>query len=103
MYLRKRRYCQYILFEDVVQYIYQKKDWDVDRSDDDCKKQYVYEGGVRFEVTPYGLICSLEETTYKKHDCPDCRFCQWCAEIRCSGCRRDQAKYHRGDKSNGGS
>lgn len=53
----------------------------------DHEKEFIYEGGVRFEVTPYGLVCSLEETRYKKHDCPDCRFCQWCSQSRCSGCR----------------
>jgi hypothetical protein len=71
----------------------------VKRSRDDCEKKYVYEGGVRFEVTPHGLICCPEETTYKKHDCPDCRFCQWCAETRCSGCR-EQAKYRLDGESN---
>ena len=24
----------------------------------------------------------------KKHPCPDCHFCQFCAEIRCIACRR---------------
>jgi hypothetical protein len=50
------------------------------------KKEFVYEGGVRFEVTPYGLVCSLEESDYKKHPCPDCKFCQWCPRLRCIGC-----------------
>lgn len=50
------------------------------------EKRFVYEGGVRFEVTPYGLICCLEETHDKKHECPDCKFCQWCSQVRCSGC-----------------
>jgi hypothetical protein len=22
----------------------------------------------------------------KKHPCPDCRFCQWCSDARCSAC-----------------
>ena len=53
----------------------------------DPEKKYIYEGGVRFEVTPYGLLCCLEDTKHKKHDCPDCKFCQWCPRNRCSGCR----------------
>jgi len=24
----------------------------------------------------------------KKHSCPDCRFCQWCGDDRCSLCLR---------------
>jgi len=24
----------------------------------------------------------------KKHPCPDCRFCQWCGDDRCSLCLR---------------
>lgn len=24
----------------------------------------------------------------KKYPCPDCRFCQFCAETRCINCRR---------------
>ncbi len=58
------------------------------------EKTFIHEDGVRFEVTPYGLICCLEETKNKKHDCPDCKFCQWCSQVRCSGCR-DQGRYHR--------
>ena len=54
----------------------------------DHEKVFIYEGGVRFEVTPYGLVCSLEATQYKKHNCPDCRFCQWCSRSRCTGCLR---------------
>ncbi|MFA7158909.1 MAG: hypothetical protein WC299_06350 [Kiritimatiellia bacterium] len=23
----------------------------------------------------------------KKHPCPDCRCCQWCADARCAVCR----------------
>ena len=58
------------------------------------EKKFIYEGGVRFEVTPYGLICSLEEAKNKKHPCPDCRFCQWCSHLRCIGCL-DQGRYNR--------
>jgi len=56
----------------------------------DPEKKYIYEGGVRFEVTPYGLVCCLEDTNYKKHNCPDCKFCQWCPQNRCSGCRGEK-------------
>ncbi|MBE2887486.1 hypothetical protein [Geobacter anodireducens] len=28
----------------------------------------------------------------KKHPCPDCRFCQWCGDDRCSLCLRGCAK-----------
>lgn len=58
------------------------------------EKKFIYKGGVRFEVTPYGLLCCLEETKNKKHECPDCRFCQWCSHLRCSGCL-DQGRYTR--------
>jgi hypothetical protein len=38
----------------------------------------------------------MEETTKaccnKKHPCPDCNFCQFCAEIRCIACRREKSK-----------
>ncbi len=64
------------------------------------EKEFIYEGGVRFEVTPYGLICSLEESNYKKHPCPDCKFCQWCSHLRCSGCR-DQGRDHREARDSG--
>ncbi len=23
----------------------------------------------------------------KKHDCPDCKMCQWCSDVRCNLCR----------------
>jgi len=52
----------------------------------DGEKKFIYEEGVRFEVTPYGLICCLEETKNKKHECPDCKFCLWCPHLRCIGC-----------------
>ncbi len=58
----------------------------IERMVNDAKK-FVYKGGVRFEVRPYGLICCLEETKNKKHPCPDCRFCQWCSHSRCNGCQ----------------
>jgi hypothetical protein len=28
----------------------------------------------------------------KKHPCPDCRFCQWCGDDRCSLCLRQRGK-----------
>jgi hypothetical protein len=60
----------------------------------DGDKKFIYEDGVRFEVTPYGLICCLKECKDKKHQCPDCKFCQWCSESRCSLCL-DQGRYDR--------
>jgi hypothetical protein len=52
-------------------------------------KTFVYENGVRFEVTPSGWVYAPEPgTTPKKHDCPDCLFCQGCSDSRCSLCRR---------------
>jgi hypothetical protein len=56
------------------------------------KKEFIYEGGVRFEITPYGLVCCLKEDTDKKHHCLDCKFCQWCSDSRCSLCLR-QGEY----------
>jgi hypothetical protein len=52
------------------------------------KKKSIYEDGVRFEVTPYGLVCCLNENKDKKHQCLDCKFCQWCSDSRCSLCLR---------------
>ncbi len=60
----------------------------------DSKKKFIYEAGVRFEVTPDGLLCCPEENKNKKQDCPDCKFCQWCSDSRCSLCL-DQGKYDR--------
>jgi len=57
-------------------------------------KKFIYEDGVCFEVTPYGLVCCLEESKDKKHPCPDCKFCQWCSDSRCSLCLR-QGEYCR--------
>jgi hypothetical protein len=52
-------------------------------------KTFVYENGVRFEVTPHGWVYAPEAgATSKKHDCPDCLFCQGCSDSRCSLCRR---------------
>jgi hypothetical protein len=31
---------------------------------------------------------SSEETSVKKHPCPDCTFCQWCGDDRCALCLR---------------
>jgi hypothetical protein len=59
------------------------------------KKKFIYEDGVRFEVTPYGLVCCLKENKAKKHHCPDCKFCQWCSGSRCSLCLR-QGEHGRG-------
>ena len=28
----------------------------------------------------------------KKHDCPDCRFCQHCSQDRCNACRGQSPK-----------
>lgn len=28
-----------------------------------------------------------EKQAPKKHPCPDCSFCQWCSDDRCSMCR----------------
>jgi hypothetical protein len=51
-------------------------------------EKYVYKDGVRFEVTSGGLFYAPEESpSPKKHSCPDCRFCQWCADARCNLCR----------------
>jgi hypothetical protein len=61
--------------------------------------KFIYKDGVRFEVTTYGLVCCLEEAGCKKHECPDCRFCQWCSPSRCSGCL-DQPG-HEGEVGNG--
>ncbi len=56
-------------------------------------KQYIYKDGVRFEVTPDGLFYSPEKRNGPaKHNCTDCFFCQWCADLRCSGCRREAKK-----------
>jgi hypothetical protein len=51
-------------------------------------KKFIYKDGVRFEVTPGGLFYAPEDPpSSKKHPCPDCRFCQWCADSRCHLCR----------------
>ena len=57
-------------------------------------KDFTFEHGVWFEVTPDGLFYSPEKNQSRgkygrKHHCPDCFFCQWCADLRCSECRRD--------------
>jgi len=59
-----------------------------------AEKKFIYEDGVRFEVTSYGLICCLEENRNKKHECPDCKFCLWCSDLRCIGCL-DETKHDR--------
>ena len=60
----------------------------------DGDKKFIYEDGVCFEVTPYGLVCCPEESKDKKHCCTDCKFCQWCSDSRCSLCL-DQGRYER--------
>ena len=60
------------------------------------EKKFIYENGVRFEVTPYGLFCFPEEDGRKKHHCPDCKFCQWCSGSRCSLCVRQGEYSHIG-------
>jgi hypothetical protein len=57
------------------------------------KKTIIYDQGIPFAVTPEGLFYCPEErkeerNPAKKYSCPDCRFCQWCAEIRCHSCRK---------------
>ena len=54
------------------------------------QKRFIYKDGVRFEVTPAGLFYAPEGSPLpKKHPCPDCRFCQWCADSRCNLCREN--------------
>jgi hypothetical protein len=56
---------------------------------ENSSKIFVYRDGLRFEVTPNGLFYAPEELPgAKKHPCPDCKFCQWCVDSRCSLCRR---------------
>lgn len=31
-----------------------------------------------------------DDKAYHKHPCPDCRFCQWCADTRCAVCLKEQ-------------
>ncbi|OGP64066.1 MAG: hypothetical protein A2170_07055 [Deltaproteobacteria bacterium RBG_13_53_10] len=51
------------------------------------RKKFLYQNGVRFEITPYGLFYSPQKKGQrKKHPCPDCTFCLWCSESRCSLC-----------------
>ncbi|HUT83995.1 MAG TPA: hypothetical protein VMX95_05055 [Thermodesulfobacteriota bacterium] len=53
----------------------------------DPPKKFTYENGLRFEVTPEGLFYSPENTLQeKKYPCPDCKFCQWCSDTRCTLC-----------------
>ncbi|SMC23351.1 hypothetical protein SAMN02746041_01707 [Desulfacinum hydrothermale DSM 13146] len=39
----------------------------------------------------YQPVCSAE-TTFRKHPCPDCHFCQQCSESRCRCCRSGQQR-----------
>jgi hypothetical protein len=55
---------------------------------EDASKKFIFKNGLRFEVTPDGLFYAPEEfPADKKHPCPDCKFCQWCAVSRCNLCR----------------
>ncbi|MFA6449562.1 MAG: hypothetical protein WCX65_08845 [bacterium] len=36
------------------------------------------------------MKCDQSSAGPKKHPCPDCTFCQWCADSRCNICLRDQ-------------
>jgi len=50
-------------------------------------QRFIYKDGLRFEVTPDGLLYAPEGAPGgKKHPCPDCHFCQWCADSRCDAC-----------------
>ncbi len=60
----------------------------------ETEKKFIFEDGVCFEVTSYGLVCCLKKNDHQKHPCPDCNFCQWCSDSRCSLCR-DQGRYNR--------
>ncbi|HEX3046655.1 MAG TPA: hypothetical protein VHY08_18005 [Bacillota bacterium] len=33
-----------------------------------------------------------KETPSKKHNCPDCRSCQWCSDNKCRVCLMSQPK-----------
>jgi hypothetical protein len=58
---------------------------------ENSSKIFVYRDGLRFEVTPDGLFYAPEELPgAKKYPCPDCKFCQGCADSRCSLCRREK-------------
>jgi hypothetical protein len=53
----------------------------------DSSKEFIFRNGLRFEVTSDGLFYAPEEIAgAKKHPCPDCNFCQWCADSRCDAC-----------------
>jgi hypothetical protein len=59
---------------------------------DDTSKKFIYKDSLRFEVTPDGLFYAPEESlSSKKYPCPDCRFCQWCADSRCNLCQDNPA------------
>ncbi len=55
---------------------------------DEPEKKFIYKDGLRFEVRPDGLFYVPEKRGASKHDCPDCFFCQWCADVRCVSCRK---------------
>jgi hypothetical protein len=37
-------------------------------------------------------MAKCKQCNKKKYPCPDCHFCQFCAEIRCIACRRQKSK-----------
>ena len=41
-----------------------------------------------------GWVFEPEETpgSRKKHDCPDCFYCQMCSDMRCRSCRKEKTK-----------
>jgi hypothetical protein len=59
----------------------------------DPKKKFIYENGLRFEVTPQGLFyCPEDSKQKKKYPCPDCKCCAWCADTRCILCLKQGNK-----------
>ncbi|NLF40586.1 hypothetical protein GX586_14170 [bacterium] len=51
--------------------------------------RYITRHGIRYKVTPIGLIaCPVADGLRKKHACRDCFSCQWCADERCHRCLR---------------
>ncbi|WP_035220017.1 hypothetical protein [Desulfatibacillum aliphaticivorans] len=53
-----------------------------------CKeKEYVRRDGMRFLRTQAGLVFYPEyNPNNRKHSCPDCAVCAFCADARCSAC-----------------
>jgi hypothetical protein len=66
----------------------------------DPEKKFIYENGLRFEVTPEGLFYSPEQTLQeKKYPFPDCKFCQWCSNTRCTLCLKQSRYWQIADKN----